>query len=458
VSVTLALGAMEDQRAMLAALMAGSSGADGKCQQWWDEDVCKKFLVWECPHDYFVNQKGRSIAKGPLRECQYLHADSIKEAFREDKDSDKYTRRYLQELEKFLRQQVEGLNVKRDRDTDKLSRGESCTIDAQAFVKTEIETRSTLVKDKLLAAEEMAASGDVDVSKSVYNECTQLAHEQRRLERIKEMTDSWIDEICEDCGQYISWRGAEEVQRKKDGRAHSHCMGIVHTGWVKMRESLKRIQVELDKIGRSEDPDKIGTDPSRRNERRERDGRKDDTDRERRDSDRGRGDRRNSDDRVRNDRDRDTRGYRDDRDDRRHGSGRDRERGQDKKDDRDRKREEYDEFGRSKNKVHIPFKEEAERRTGTDRSRSRENTHRGKGSDLQPNTSEQEVADAKIVLVEYSDDWQEVMSEKFEALGLEMELWDMTAYDCKGKKVDLNAEVVEICLESFPLKFKFAHK
>jgi len=63
-----------------------------------------------------------------------------------------------------------------------------------------------------------------------------------------------------------------------------------------------------------------------------------------------------------------------------------------------------------------------------------------------------------IVLVPFSEDWEEVMSQKFAALALEQDAWDMTCFDRKDVKIDLNAEQVQIDENSFPLRFKFTKK
>jgi len=380
---------MEDQKALLNSLMGMDRNAgkkdQGRRQNWRDDEICKKYLAWECPHEFFSNQRGRACARSPLGECQKQHCDIMKERFQEDKECPKYKRRYLQDLERQMRVTLDALDVKLDREKEKLVKGQSCTKDAQRYVVTEIETRTTLVKDKLMAAEEMAASGEVDVSKTVYDEAMFLNYEQARLERLKEKTEGWIDEICDVCGAYISWRDPEEMRKRERGEKHSHYNGIVHSGWAQMRDSLARLKVELEKTKPDDDDtdDKRGdmkdsredTQKRTREEeiggdrKRPRDGRRDsgmdrDVDRERhRESDRGRRsdnppdrdgrrdsdtDRRRESDRAgynnggrdceRDDgrnRERDERGdrrYRDERDDRRHREERDDRRGRDDRD------------------------------------------------------------------------------------------------------------------------------
>merc|ERR1712129_629439 len=119
----------------------------------------------------------------------------------------------------------------------------------------------------------------------VYDASLTFTHEKNRLERLKEKTEGWIDEICQVCGGYMSWRDAEELANRREGRPHSHVHGIVHTGWTQMRDSFKRLQAEISKLKISPE-DLVEDDSSKGRGRRE-----SETDRERRrDSDRTRDD------------------------------------------------------------------------------------------------------------------------------------------------------------------------
>merc|ERR1711957_103015 len=69
-----------------------------------------------------------------------------------------------------------------------------------------------------------------------------------------------------------------------------------------------------------------------------------------------------------------------------------------------------------------------------------------------------DTEDMKIVHIEFSEDWAEVKQEEFGALRMKMTAWNMTACDCKGKSFDMNAEEVQLGIDSFPLQFKFTRK
>merc|ERR1719195_472205 len=92
----------------------------------------------------------------------------------------------------------------------------------------------------------MAAEGDVELSQKVMEEAEKLAKEKQHLARVKEMADTWVDEICDCCGRQISWRAPEEIEARKHGRPHPHEMGSFHQGWLRARSSLAEIEKTLD--------------------------------------------------------------------------------------------------------------------------------------------------------------------------------------------------------------------
>lgn len=496
---------MQDQKALLDSMMGrdrncGKHDGGAKRQNWWDDDLCKKYLAWECPHAMFLNGRGIASTKSPVGDCGKEHLEAMKtrfEAAKGEKGHEKYRRRYLVDLEKQMRQLIEGIDAKIVRESERLEKGESRTKDAQAYVLTEIETRTTLAKDKMLAAEEMAANGEVSVAQDIYDASLTMEHEKKRLERLKEKTEGWIDEICKTCGAYMSWRDAEEIKNRNAGQPHPHVAGVVHTGWTRMRKSFEALKAEISSWeelpeepdeaesskgqGRRErrrDPDRGRDDAPARNSHSSRDRTQDDSkrrDRNDRDTedtsrhrDRDDSRRRDRDDRGGRRGDRDDGGgrARDDRErrrsrDRGEGRGSDRTRDRDReggrrneRDDRGRKKEkvELDEFGRDVNA--LKGKDWDAQDTRNERSRSRARAE-ARAKAFQ---KEDKIANEHVVQVEHSEDWEQVMEGKFEALALDQDAWDMTAYDRKEKVIKMDAEVVEINRDSFPLQFKFNRK
>merc|ERR1719343_1199141 len=114
------------------------------------------------------------------------------------------------------------------------------------------EAREMLIKEKMEAAERMASEGDMELSRKVMQEAEKLAKEKRHLAHVKEMADTWVDEICDVCGRLISWRAPEEIEARKHGRPHPHEMGQFHQGYLRVRASLTDIEKTLEELRASE--------------------------------------------------------------------------------------------------------------------------------------------------------------------------------------------------------------
>jgi len=225
---------------------------DPNRQNFWDDDVCKNHLVWECPNSMFVNQAGKIAPNSPLGECKRKHAEAMIARLKEDNDYKKYRCQYLKETKHVYKKLLDELDKKRDRDKEKLHK--NSTKDAQDFVKEQVEKRQIIVKEKLEEADRKAANGELQVTQSVFEEACYLTDEQVRLEKLKETTEKWCDEICEVCGQLICWREEEELRHKAEGRPHPHYMGAVCTGWGRIRNSYGKLEEKLRKIGAVDDP------------------------------------------------------------------------------------------------------------------------------------------------------------------------------------------------------------
>lgn len=242
---------MEDVRALLDSLMGSdrNSGKDGKKKSWKDDDVCKHHLVWECPHAMFLDQSGNFAAKSPLGPCKNQHSEAMKDRFKTDPDASKYKVRYLQDLHARLRKMVDEVDIRSQQDKKRLQAGgTSCSKETGDIAEGAATARDMLIKEKMEAAERMAAEGNVEISQKVMEQAEQLAKERKHLERVKEMADSWVDEICNVCGRQISWRAPEEIEARKFGRKHPHEMGIFHNGYVHARKTVVEIEEEIKKL------------------------------------------------------------------------------------------------------------------------------------------------------------------------------------------------------------------
>mmetsp|Transcript_130040 Transcript_130040/g.290418 ORF Transcript_130040/g.290418 Transcript_130040/m.290418 type:complete len:476 (+) Transcript_130040:83-1510(+) len=259
---------MDATRALLDSLMGADrdAGKNAKKKSFKDDDVCKHYLVWECPHDMFANTQGKVASTSPLGPCPNQHSEAMKERFQQDKEYASHRRRYLSDVQSKLSKLVDDLDVKLRRDKERLGAGNSCSKETAEVVEGGALAREMLVKEKMQAAERMAADGDMELSQKIMAEAEELAMEKHRLERVKQVADTWVDEICDVCGRQISWRAPEEIEARKHGRPHPHVMGSWHNGWLKARESLARLDEERKKA--VEDNGAGGNENSRENRRR----------------------------------------------------------------------------------------------------------------------------------------------------------------------------------------------
>ncbi|CAE7431575.1 crop [Symbiodinium natans] len=238
---------MDATRALLDSLMGKdrNSGPDSKCRQSFkDPDVCKYYLVGDCPHEMWINQEGKASPNSPVGACKKQHSEAMRERLRADIDYVKYRWRYLEDLRVFLQQLVDDNNRKAQKVKEKLNEGVTCTADTHKVVEGHISKKESRAQEIMEAAEKMAEEGQVDASKQALEEADKLAHQKFRLTRLKEVADGWMDECCDVCGSQISWRAVEELEARSKGREHPHVPGAWHQGWRRCREALRKVTEE----------------------------------------------------------------------------------------------------------------------------------------------------------------------------------------------------------------------
>mmetsp|Transcript_115571 Transcript_115571/g.359945 ORF Transcript_115571/g.359945 Transcript_115571/m.359945 type:complete len:215 (+) Transcript_115571:193-837(+) len=207
---------MNAQRALLDSLFGKdrdlASADPSKRQSFKDGDVCKYFLVGDCPHEMFVNQEGKTAVNSPIGSCRKQHSEAMRERLKSDPDYSKYKRRYLGDLQATLQRLVDDNDRKARQVKQKLTAGVSCTNDTAEAVSGHISAREMLVSEKMQAAEKMAEDGNMEASQDTMRQAERLAHERYRLSRLKEVAEAWVDDLCEVCGSQISWRAVEELE------------------------------------------------------------------------------------------------------------------------------------------------------------------------------------------------------------------------------------------------------
>ncbi|ORY99147.1 hypothetical protein BCR43DRAFT_488796 [Syncephalastrum racemosum] len=220
---------MEFQKAMLEELMSQYVDVDNK--DFWDDSVCKHYLVAFCPSQLFTN------TKSDLGPCDKIHNDRLKEKYMNAPDKHKYhfeadfydyLNRLVQELQSRIQKCKSRLNIQED---DKLAEQR----------KEEREERMVLIdvkiKEMLQRAEEAGEEGRVQEAANLTEEVEKL---QTELSQLKENLDANDKsekrmEVCQVCGAFL-------VTNDSSDRLEAHYQGKQHQGYLKIRDTLEEMK------------------------------------------------------------------------------------------------------------------------------------------------------------------------------------------------------------------------
>ncbi|KAI9286504.1 hypothetical protein BC943DRAFT_320837 [Umbelopsis sp. AD052] len=257
---------MDAQKAMLDELMSQYVDVDNK--DFWDDSVCKHYLVEFCPSSLFTN------TKSDLGPCDKIHNDRLKEKYQNSPDKYKYP--YEQDFVKYLTFLIDDLDKKIRRGRGRLTIQSMDDKHTEA-IKGEREEKLVLldvkIKDLLAKIEEAGEEGRVQ-------EATDLTREVERLQAehaiLKEKADNAARsdkkmEVCTICGAFLVTGDAPD-------RLDSHFSGKQHQGYQKIRDTLEKMESTSRHTGRRDDRRGGGYD--RRDRNRERDRRDGGRDRE----------------------------------------------------------------------------------------------------------------------------------------------------------------------------------
>ncbi|KAI7848971.1 hypothetical protein BDC45DRAFT_522027 [Circinella umbellata] len=228
---------MEYQKAMLENLMSQYVDVDNK--DFWDDSVCKHYLVDYCPSQLFTN------TKSDLGPCDKIHNDRLKERYQKASDKQKYQYEaefydYLNKLVNDLSRRIRNgkgrLNIQGD---DKLAENR----------KEEREEKIILIdvkiKEMLQKIEEAGEEGRVQEATELTTEVEKL---QAELSQLKENLDGNKSEkrmeVCQVCGAFL-------VTNDSSDRLEAHYQGKQHQGYLKIRETLD--QMKAKSYGRDRD-------------------------------------------------------------------------------------------------------------------------------------------------------------------------------------------------------------
>ncbi|EIE77192.1 hypothetical protein G6F46_011438 [Rhizopus delemar] len=219
---------MDYQKAMLEELMSQYVDVDNK--DFWDDSVCKHYLVAFCPSQLFTN------TKSDLGACDKIHNDRLKEKYQKsDKSKYPYEAEFLDYLNKLIsdlgrkiRQGNGRLNIQSD---DKLLE----------LRKEEREEKMVLldvkIKELLQKVEEAGEEGRVQEAADLQSQVDKL---QEELELVKQNKDGLNPaekrmEVCDVCGAFL-------VTNDSSDRLEAHYRGKQHQGYLKIRDTINEMK------------------------------------------------------------------------------------------------------------------------------------------------------------------------------------------------------------------------
>ncbi|KAF7732053.1 Luc7-like protein 3 [Apophysomyces ossiformis] len=203
-------------------------------KDFWDESVCKHYLVSFCPSQLFTN------TKSDLGPCDKIHNDRLKERYQNAPDKNKYPfeadfydylNKLIMDLARRIRQGKGRLNIQCD---DKSAEAR----------KEEREEKMVLldvkIKELLQKSEEAGEEGRVQEATELTGQVEKL---QEELEHLRNNEDDSIKlekrmEVCQVCGAFL-------VTNDSSDRLEAHYQGKQHQGYLKIRDTLEQMKEKV---------------------------------------------------------------------------------------------------------------------------------------------------------------------------------------------------------------------
>jgi hypothetical protein len=206
----------------------------------WDESVCKCFLVDFCPHDLFIN------TKSDIGPCPKIHDDQLKEEYQESlknnwanengetKNPDNYEYELFVAIEMLVRDLDRKIRRGRERvehkGDDKLERMMQITKDERIEKMVIVEEQIKRLQEQI---DECAMQKLVDEARDLATEVDTLQSQLVQLKK-EEQEDKKM-EACEVCGALLIINDATD-------RVIAHLEGKQHTGYKKLREKYDQLK------------------------------------------------------------------------------------------------------------------------------------------------------------------------------------------------------------------------
>ncbi|KAI7901851.1 uncharacterized protein BX663DRAFT_571121 [Cokeromyces recurvatus] len=222
---------------MLEELMSQYVDVDHK--DFWDDSVCKHYLVAFCPSQLFTN------TKSDLGACDKIHNSRLKERYQKSSDKHKYPyeadfydylNKLISDLSRKIRQGNGRLNVQADDKASEVRKEER----EEKMVLLDIK-----IKELLQKVEEAGEEGRVQEATDLQAEVDRLQKELKDLKNIFTFIFSKnVDftgkpekrmEVCDVCGAFL-------VTNDSSDRLEAHYQGKQHQGYLKIRDTIEKMR------------------------------------------------------------------------------------------------------------------------------------------------------------------------------------------------------------------------
>ncbi|KAI8076352.1 uncharacterized protein BX664DRAFT_344454 [Halteromyces radiatus] len=219
---------MDYQKAMLADLMSQYVEVDNK--DFWDDSVCKNYLVAFCPHLLFTN------TKSDLGACTKIHNDRLRDKYQQS-DKSKYP--YEDDFYTFLQQLINDVSRKIRNGRERVNLQDEKKKESKEMVNEERHEKIVLlevkIKEYLQKIEEAGEEGRVQEASDLTNQVERLQAELKLLKEMEEMASKSDKrmEVCEVCGALLVTHDSTE-------KPTAHYDGKQHIGYMKIREALEK--------------------------------------------------------------------------------------------------------------------------------------------------------------------------------------------------------------------------
>ncbi|KAI7869043.1 hypothetical protein BDF14DRAFT_1723593 [Spinellus fusiger] len=199
-------------------------------KDFWDDSVCKHYLVDFCPSQLFTN------TKSDLGPCDKHHNDRLKDRYQNATDKQKYPfeaefHDYLNKLVNDLTRRIRNgkgrLNIQMDDRSAEMRKEER----EEKMVLLDVK-----IKELLQKVEEAGEEGRVQEATDLTEQVESLQIELQATRDNEDYNKSEKRmEVCQVCGAFL-------VTNDSSDRLEAHYQGKQHQGYLKIRDTLEQMK------------------------------------------------------------------------------------------------------------------------------------------------------------------------------------------------------------------------